>query len=70
MLDKNTSKCFNQYNTGYENWNMPHAIIFNYFESGAIVSDLLGTHRESTEKLLDFSGSHATQNIPNDINKC
>jgi len=41
MLNKNTCKWLNQWNTGYENTYKHHAIVFNYFESGTQASDML-----------------------------
>ena len=59
-----------QYNTGYENTSMHHAIVFSYTKSDTQGSDMLDMlkflkisitkcshHLEITEKLLGFTGS-------------
>ena len=60
MSNENTHQCSDQSNTGYENTNMHHGIVFNYFESGTQASDMLSltrcSHREPTEKFW-FPGS-------------
>jgi len=41
MRNKNTYKCLKLQNTGYENTNIHHAIVFNNSESGTQASDML-----------------------------
>ena len=41
MPNKNTYNCLNQQNTGCDNTNMPHGIVFNYADKLALLAIIL-----------------------------
>jgi len=64
MPVKSTYNCLNQKNPAYENTNMRHTIVFNYFESGAQASDICHNSTNSYHKMQSQRTHRKTIQLP------